>query len=285
MDPKAAYLEILNSFHFRSVRLPVYWNRVYQNGVYDFKEIDFLIKEARKRNLEVVLSFGYRNFRWPECYAPGDMDALPYDEFEKELLSFSRESLNHFANQGLVDYWQVENETYVFFANHCRFVWPQTLQKLVEQVRIHDQEERPIVFGSGGTEATFLPIYWGIFRQADILSLSFYPRTLSHYFSLPVEPFDWFPIAPRDVERERQFVTSHSRRYWISEFQADPWQEDPATMNVEIIQKNWEKLTAASSVERVFLWGVEWWLKEKVQGRPQIFERAQSLFNENFGIK
>ncbi|MDP2637239.1 MAG: hypothetical protein Q8P03_01350, partial [bacterium] len=252
---------------------------VYQDGSYDFTEIDSMVREAKKRGLEVVLAAGYRSFRWPECYAPADINTLPYSEFEQEILSFWREVLNHFANRRIVDFWQVENETYVFFANHCRFVRPATLTKLVNQVHEQDQEARPIIFGSGGTEATFLPFYWGIFRQADILSVSFYPRTRDHYLGLIIEPFDWFPIPPRNVERERQFVTSHSRRYWVSEFQAEPWQEDPTTMSPEILWKNWDKLTSASSVERVFLWGVEWWVKEKQSGRPALFNAAQNLFN------
>ena len=278
LDPQDSFSKILDSFSFQAVRLPVYWNRVLREGRYDFSEIDDLVREAKNHGLEVVLAAGYRSFRWPECYAPDGIEVLPYDEFEKEILSFWGEVLKHFANTNLIDFWQVENETYVSFGNHCRFVKTATLFKLVDQVREYDRDDRPVIFGVGGTEVTFLPSYWGIFRHVDIISASFYPRTIDQYFGFYIEPYDWFPIAPRDIERERQFVSARSRRYWISEFQAEPWQEDATTMSPDILLKNWDKLTSSSELERVFVWGVEWWLKEKKEGRPELFKTAQELF-------
>ena len=282
LNPRASYLEILDSFKFQAVRLPVYWDRVYQNGSYDFAEIDFLVKEARKRNLAVVLSFGYRNFRWPECYAPQEFASLAYPEFEEKLLSFDREVLNHF-NKGEISFWQVENEPYLH--PHCRYLNVETLKKLVAQVReIHP--EGKVVITYGGAQAVTLPFFWGLYEQADYLGASFYARILDPLFrKYYVETYRLGILSPRSIARERGLINGKGKGFWVVEFQAEPWKEDGRTMSPTLLKENWEDLISFGSAEKVFVWGAEWWLKEKTQGRPQMFQAAQSLFNGNLGIK
>lgn len=276
LDPREAYLEILNSFNFKSVRVPVYWNRVYREGAYDFSEVDFLVKEAKKRGLEVVLSFGYRNFRWPECYAPPHISAQDHETFERELFTFNRAVLDHFAPTDLVDVWQVENEPLLHF--RCGRTGFQNPLKAIEQVRYSDALGRPIMITFGGLELTILPFTWELVENADIIGVSFYPRRLDPLFHrYYVETYSFGLLSPREIWREREFVEGKGRRFWVTESQVEPWGNDPRTMSPEILKSNWELLLSYGGAERVYLWGVEWWLKEKAEGRPEVFEAAKEL--------
>ncbi len=282
LDPREAYLEILNSFNFKSVRIPVYWNRVYRDDSYDFSEVDFLVKEAKRRGLEVVLSFGYRNFRWPECYAPPHISAQDHETFERELLAFNQAVLDHFTPTDLVDVWQVENEPLLHFISNCRALSPQTLTKEIEQIRYLDKQDRPILLTFGGAEVFGLPFIWSIVEDAEIVGVSFYPRYHDPIFHSYVETYRLGPIPPREISRERKFVEGKGKQFWVIESQAEPWAGDPRTMSPEILKSNWELLLSYGGAERVYLWGVEWWLKEKVEGRPEVFEAAKELFGPVF---
>ena len=282
LDPQDAYLEILDSFDFKMVRIPVYWDRAYQEGSYDFSESEFLVQEAKRRGLQVVLSFGYRNFRWPECYAPDELANLPYERFEEEVLGFEREVLEAFSKDGLVDFWQLENEPFLHFNFQCRFLRPATLTKSIEQIRYSDVYGRPILLTFGGLEVLGLPLIWPLIDSADLIGVSFYPRMIETVSKLYVEPYLWGPLAPRQISRERAFVEGKGKGYWVIEFQAEPWAEDPRTMSPEILRGNWNNILSWGGADRVFVWGPEWWLKEKAAGRPEVFEAAQNLFNLPF---
>lgn len=281
LDPRKAYLEILNSFNFKSVRVPVYWNRVYRDGVYDFSEVDFLVGEAKRRGLEVVLSFGYRNFRWPECYAPAKVLVEDDSAFEEELFTFNQAVLGHFAPTDLIDVWQVENEPLLHF--RCGRTGFENPLKAIEQIRYSDVFERPIMLTFGGLELTILPFTWELIESADIIGVSFYPRRLDPLFHrYYMETYSFGLLSPRKIWREREFVEGKGRRFWVVESQVEPWGDDPRTMSPEILKSNLELLFSFGGAERIYLWGVEWWLKEKAEGRPEVFEAAKELFSPVF---
>ena len=280
LDPKTSYLEILESFDFTSVRIPVYWNRVFKDGSYDFSEVRFLAAEAKRRGLEVVLSFGYRNFRWPECHAPEYLNDLDYASFEEEVLSFAGEVLGRFAGSGLVDFWQVENEPFLHFTAHCRALKPRTLAKVIGKVK--NSSDKPVVITLGGGEVLGLPLIWPLTDGAEIIGVSFYPHYHEPIFGSYIKTYRLGPIPPRKISRERAFVEGKGKGFWVIESQAEPWAEDPRTMSPEILRSNWELLLSYGGAERVYLWGVEWWLKEEVQGRPEVLEVAKDLFGPIF---
>jgi len=50
LDPLAAYEDILNDLNPERLRIIAYWDRIEkQKGVFDFKEIDFLMNKAREK--------------------------------------------------------------------------------------------------------------------------------------------------------------------------------------------------------------------------------------------
>jgi len=282
LEPREAYLEILDSFGFEAVRIPVYWDRVHRPGGYDFSEVEFLVREARRRGMEVVLSLGYRNFRWPECYPPEEIAELPYDVFEEELLGFEREVLALFSRDSSISFWQVENEPFLHFNFKCRFLRPSTLAKSIEQIRYSDKLDRPILVTFGGLEVLGLPLMWPLVDSADAIGVSFYPRMIETVSNLYVEPYLWGSLAPRQIARERAFVEGKGKEYWVIEFQAEPWQSDPRTMSPEILKDNWDRMLSWGGADRIFLWGAEWWLKESYAGRPELFRAAQKTFGLPF---
>lgn len=277
LDPRESYMEILDSFDFTSVRVPIYWDRVYRDGKYDFSEVVFMAKEAKSRGLEVILSFGYRNFRWPECHSPQYLNDLDYTSFEKEVMFFAGKVLDRFAGSNLVDYWQVENEPFLHFTANCRSLKPSTLTGVIEEVK--NASDRPVIITFGGGEVLGLPLIWPSTDGADIIGVSFYPHYHDPIFGSYIKTYQLGPIPPRKISRERAFVEGKGKRFWVIESQAEVWAEDPRTMSPEILKSNWELLHSYGAAERVFLWGVEWWLKEKAEGRPAVFEKALELYS------
>ncbi|NIT03637.1 hypothetical protein GTO10_01730 [Candidatus Saccharibacteria bacterium] len=277
LDPQSSYLELLDTFDFTSVRIPVYWNRVYRDGIYDFSEVDFLIREAKRRGLSVVLSFGYRNFRWPECYAPEEFKEGSYADFERELLIFVGKVTDQFAGGSEVDVWQLENEP--FLHPRCRFLKLSTIRKEIEQIRYSDDLKRPILLTFGGGEVLGFPLLWPLYKEADIIGASYYTRILDPLFRrFYMDVYALGILSPRAIWREREFIEGKDRDFWVIEVQAEPWAGDPRTMSPEILKNNWDLLLSQGAADGAYLWGVEWWLREKAGGKPQLFETARELF-------
>jgi beta-galactosidase GanA len=53
------YIALLDEVGVKKMRLPVYWDLVEkERGQYDFSDVDWQLAEAKKRNVEVILSIG-----------------------------------------------------------------------------------------------------------------------------------------------------------------------------------------------------------------------------------
>jgi len=53
------------------LRLVAYWQKIEpEQGKYSFEDLDWQIKEAEKRDIEVILVIGRKVSRWPECHIP-----------------------------------------------------------------------------------------------------------------------------------------------------------------------------------------------------------------------
>ena len=141
---------------------------------------------------------------------------------------------------------------------------------------------KPVIITFGGGEVLGLPFIWPLTEGVDIIGVSFYPHYHEPIFGSYIRTYRLGPVPPRKISRERKFVEGKGKRFWVIESQAEPWAEDPRTMSAEILKSNWELLLSYGGAERIYLWGVEWWLKEEAQGRPEVLEAAKDLFGSAF---
>ena len=70
LNPHETYLAILNDLGVKQLRLVSYWDVIEPvQGKFDFRELDWQMKQAQKHGATVSLSVGLRQPRWPECHA------------------------------------------------------------------------------------------------------------------------------------------------------------------------------------------------------------------------
>ena len=71
LDWQETYLAMVDELGIKFLRLESEWNGIEsQKGSYFFKDLDWQIAEAEKRNVEVMLVLGERQPHWPECHTP-----------------------------------------------------------------------------------------------------------------------------------------------------------------------------------------------------------------------
>ncbi len=283
LDPRKTYRAILGEFDLSTVRLPVYWNEVEEeDNQFDFSNLEWYLREAKNRNLKVVLTVGYRNFRFPECYPPQWVKTLNDQEFEIALFDLLSTTVNHFAGSGfnqIIEAWQVENEPFdlPIFRRWCRHFPSSLVARELEAVKAADPHQRSVILTSGG-EIFFRVLWEEAIKKADILGVSYYPRTV-----LPggfvVQTYRLGPFSPRNIVRERQFAHNLGKGFWVVEMQAEPWGGKEETMSPKILRENYELLLEFGGAERVYLWGAEWWYKKLGEGDLSMWNAAKRIIN------
>jgi hypothetical protein len=287
LEPKEAYVFLLDELKPASVRIPIYWDEAQpEKEVLDLDLIKWLIKEAEKRDVSVVLALGHTLFRAPECYAPPWANSLDEAAFKKALLSFIKRSVYQLSGFEAVEAWQLENEHNLsFFHPWCRLISDEFLKEEIELVRKTDPKQRPIVITFGGPSrvGTFWqkPIEFG-----NIFAVSFFNKSWNQYVPLYLNPF-----ITRNFLMERAAADRLGKQFWISEMQAEPWppmslSEAPPevaneSMNPQELEKKLRQLEKWGGAERIYFWGVEWWYKELLEGRPEMIEEGKEIFHQS----
>lgn len=283
-DWKIMYLDMLNDLKPKKLRLMTYWETVEpKRGEYNFTEIDEMLIEADKRNLEVILVVGHKQPRWPECHHPDWWSALSEQERNNEQLKFVQKTVEHFENYSSIKIWQVENEPLFAFGPNCPVMSKDLLTSEMELVRSLDN--RPILHTDSGELGRWLP---AARMNPDILAPTMYrmvhsPKT--GYFKYPLPPI-FFRIKAGIVKTFSNVDTIIG-----SELQAEPWFSEslPMTdlknasslMNPKVFASNIEYAKSAGFGEN-YLWGVEWWYwMAKNQGDWGMWNAVKDLLSQN----
>lgn len=283
LDVEEAYVFLLDNLGPVSVRIPIYWDEAQpEEKTLDLEQIKWMLKEAEKRQISVVLALGYTLFRAPECYAPAWTYSLDNKALKKAFASFLRKTVAELRGFAAVEAWQVENEHQLALLHPwCRNLGDEFLKKEISLVRKMDVEKRPIIITFGGPSriGNFWkkPISFG-----DIFAVSFFTKSWNQYVHLYLNP-----LITRNFRAERATAERLGKRFWISELQAEPWpprhmsetpiEEANLTMNPEEFKSKFALLKKLGGAERVYLWGVEWWYRELLSGRPEMFELGKTI--------
>src|SRR3989344_2944915 len=156
LDPKAAYLEILNELKPKNVRLMAYWEmQEKEQGKFDFSEIDFNLEENQNRGIKTLLVVGYKQPRWPECHHPAWFEKLSEAEKEQAILNYIQSSVEHFKTFSTIEMWQLENEPFFNYGEKgCLPVKKDLLKREMKIVKKIDK--RPILFTDSGEKSVWL---------------------------------------------------------------------------------------------------------------------------------
>ena len=67
-DWRANYIALLDDLGIKHLRLVAYWDKIEKiPGEYDFSDMDWEVAQAREHKANIILAFGRKVPRWPEC--------------------------------------------------------------------------------------------------------------------------------------------------------------------------------------------------------------------------
>ncbi len=259
---KPMYREMLSDLKPGFIRLSVDWDQVEkEEGKYDFSDVDFMMNEASKQNVRVLLAVGQKTPRWPECHLPSWLEEKTRDEYLHKLYAYVSTTVDRYKDHKALEYWQVENEPYIKFDfGSCARFESLAIDEELSIVRSKDDTHKIVVTDSGE-----LSVWHPAAKKGDIFGSTMYRVVTTPKGN--IFTYDWMP-AGWFKARANIFGLS-SDTFFISELQAEPWIHDGdligmpienqfETMSVEQMKKNLE-FAKHTSASRAYLWGVEWW--------------------------
>ncbi|MCK9578037.1 cellulase family glycosylhydrolase [bacterium] len=284
LDSKETYLALLDELNFKNVKISVHWDELQPNSLYDynFDDIDWQIREAEKRNVNVVLAIGMKTPRWPECHLPQWVRNQNKSEQQESITRMVTALVERYKGLKAITAWQVENEPFLNFGA-CPWYDKEFLKKEIKLVKDIDPSRPVIVTDSGEIGFWFEPASAG----ADIVGVTTYRRvwqdSLKFYF-------DYF-FPPVYYQRRAELVNLVFKKHVIgTELQAEAWcpnsiinaslEEQEQTMSLEKF-KDTVKFAKNTGIDTFYFWGGEWWYwLKKNHNRPEIWEEAKKLLSE-----
>lgn len=272
LDWKETYLTILDDLKVKHLRLPIYWPDIEpQENNYIFDDYDWIIKEAEKRGVKMILVIGRKLPRWPECFEPEWIKIQnPKSEIRNEnLLNYVEKIVNHYKDSSVFYAWQVENEPFLKFGE-CPDYDPDILDKEIELVRSLDSKHQILTTDSGE-----LGFWLRTAKRGDIFGTTMYRVVWNKYFGYIrydlLLPHQFFWLKANLV---RLFYPQ--KPIIVSELQAEPWRGEG--MDLKQFSKNIE-FAKKSGFPEVYLWGAEWWYWLKVKNQdPSFWNKAKEIF-------
>lgn len=287
LDWKKAYVEILDELQIERIRLVAYWTEIEKTpGVYDFSELDWQIGQAEERNMEIILAFGVKVPRWPECFVP-EIYLQDTEKRETALLKYEKALIERYRNSKSIKIWQVENEPFLNFGNCSEdFVNGEIMDKEIKQTKELDPSRQILTTDSGE-----LSLWYQAAKRGDIFGTTLYKTiykkssVYSGYFNYPIDA-NFFRTKRFLIEK-----TTKQQNFMVVELQAEPWgPEWVGAMSLDEQRKSMDKeklkemvvLAQKTGFSAGYLWGAEWWywLKEK-KGEEEIWLTAKELFENN----
>jgi hypothetical protein len=286
LNCRETYIMTLDDLQVKNIRLVAYWDEIEQEkDIYDYSNIKWQLDEAEKRNINVILSLGRKVPRYPECFEPPWWKELPSDNLrEQELLEYVKETINELKGYESIKIWQVENEPFWPFGE-CDNpgIKKETVIKEIELARSLDT--RPVLVQDSGEGGVWRPTY----EMGDYLGISMYRRIWYNFWGIFFGRFIYFqyPLGHWTYKIKANLVGVPVDKIIITELQGEPW---GPKINSELTQEEKDQsmsrnhfLSTLSYAQKsgfkdLYIWGVEWWYFEKINGNPFYWDTAKALF-------
>lgn len=285
LDPKQTFIKVLNEIKVKKIRLPSYWNIIEKDENDDFEDLDFMLREVEKREVNVILVLGARQPRWPECHIPSWAKNLNISSRQEKILGFITKVVQRYRDYPSIFAWQVENEPLLrSFGQGCDEPDEKFLKKEIELVR--NLSNKPIIVSDSGE----LGLWISPMKISDIFGTTLYRRVYNSilgYTTYPIPPF-LYNVKSALV---KNIFAPGSQKTIIIELQAEPWVYNRGLTEVSLEQQVQlfplkafrENIEYAKDTgfDEVYLWGVEWWYYMEKMNHPEYLEFAKSLFMQN----
>lgn len=281
---KENYLALLDELKVKNLKIAAYWDLIEpEEGKYFFDDLDFQITEAQNRGAEIILVFGRKVPRWPECHIPDWAGNLEREKQEEKLSEFIKKIVSRYENSESIWAWQIENEPFFEFGE-CPEITENFLKKEIALAKETDSKNRPIIISDSGSNR----FWFKTAKLGNMVSISLYRKVWFKEFKAYVS----YPFPPIFYWRKYQIVkTIFNKRVFCGELQAEPWgpvltnelslEEQQRTMNPERFREVIE-FARKTGFDEFYLWGAEWWYWLKTEQNDSIiWDGVRSLIEKN----
>ena len=275
LDPRRAYLAVIDELGLRHIRLPVYWSDVEPTqNIYAWDELDWMIDEAAKRGVNLTLVIGRKVPRWPECYVPDWAEKLASNYQNQALLDFLENVVRRYETSPAVSRYQVENEPFYNFGE-CPTPDANLFDRELALVR--QWSDKPIQLTVSGENEFWVDTA----IPADILGVSMYRATWSQIFGYWI-----YPMNPDYYGAKALAVAPLTDAVIVSELQAEPWfrgplkEADLADLVKEFTPEDLARniqFAKEAGFDEVYFWGVEYWYWLSQKGEPALWDAGKEL--------
>ena len=276
---------LLGGLGAKHVRISVEWSQVEPRpGEFDFRLIDALLAEADRSGASVLLGVGVKAQRHPEFYIPdwvmakanlsGDheIDHDPY--LREQALAMVNAVVAHIASSPAIEAWTADNEPYVPSLRAQDWQLSREFVRLERNAIRANDPQRRIIAINHAQHFVFDRRWKDALADGEALAASFYPfrnyEILGHNYVVPIAELG--PIAPNYAAQARA-AHAAGKPFWLTEMQAEPWVDEdirlvgPGDPSPNLTVANFHKnidYARRSGADRVYLWGAEWWLFERL---------------------
>lgn len=284
LEPKETMDALIHDMGFERFRLVSYWKDIEKTpGTYDFSELDWQMKKAEEAGVEVNLSVGLRQPRWPECHMPDWARAQPYEQWYPELKKFMTATVERYKDSPALVSYQVENEFFMTVFGDCPDFTRDRLIEEVELVRSLDPDEKIIITRSNNWGG--VPVRGPV---PDEFGVAVYKRVWDNnitmrYFEYPYPSWFYGSLAGFG-----ELISG--KPLYIHELQMEPWlpsgkgfeindvntiPEQNKSMNAERLDERFE-YAEKTGMRTIDTWGAEWWYWRKVKANdPSLWDTAK----------
>lgn len=310
LDWRETFLEILK-LDLGIIRLGAYWSEIeVQEGIFDFKDLDWQVNQAKKKGIPIILTVGMKAPRWPEYFIPDwiykrinhsySADISKDVLLQKYTLRFISEVIDHYQNETSIKFIQVENEALNRFGGKNWQLHFGFLKEEVSLVRDIDKLKRPIILTTATQPNKFIRFLVNIFTKGnpindnlkicDILGINVYPIVGWKSFGI-----NHYAKNKKEHREERysylfKLAKKKNKEIWITELQSEPWEPgilahkkkgNPPSSSPAMTTQYFNELKD-QGFDVFLFWGAEYWYYQKIKNaNPAWWNMANEIMKLN----
>jgi len=283
VEPQQTMDALLTDLNVKHLRLVSYWDQLEpQDGVYDFKPLDWQFQKAEIAGAKVSLSLGLRQPRWPECHMPTWAATMPPEQWQPKLNNFIEAVVSRYKHSPALESYQLENEYFLKGFGLCTDFSRDRLIAEYDTVKRTDPSHPVIVTRSNNAIGTPLGK-----PTPDIFGVSIYKRVWSMPIGRYLEyPFPaWYYGFLAGVQK----ITT-GKDMIIHELQAETWPPNGQGITDTSLEEQNKSIDAKRFADRIeygkgtgirtmYLWGSEYWYYRKVKlNDPSLWNVAKDAY-------
>lgn len=265
LDPQETMQAMIDT-GFKDLRLVSYWSDIESTqGEYDFNELDWQFELAEKHDIDISLSIGLRQPRWPECHMPTWARERQDDKsfWYPHLKDFMQATIARYGDHPQLESYQLENEFLLSVFGDCP---DHDRNRLIDEfnfVKSLDSNTPVIVTRSNNATPS-----WPIGQpRADLNGAAVYKRVwdktvTKRYFEYPLPAWYYaFLAGGAELTTGQQTI--------LHELQTEPWLPEGVDLRDSTIKEQNNTMDATRLLQRmeygvdtgmryIDVWGVEW---------------------------